>query len=207
MLREELNLLMSQKASLELESDAIFSELTSPGPNGEACAGVKGTLIDSEGYPRGDIDIYNVKAKRRRLAEINTDHKALMAKIEKLIENIFNSSELDVTINATNNASNTRNENDSPEVLHPIFKIDEIFEGSPAEFAGIELNDLILKFGNIDFKTSDISTSIARLVTDSKDKRLLIKVKRASSTIDLSIVPKVWSGRGLLGCHLTYIPM
>ena len=53
------------------------------GPNGEPPAGIKDPLIDAEGYPRGDVDIVNVKNKRRRLAEINTDFKVIMKQIEK----------------------------------------------------------------------------------------------------------------------------
>ena len=53
------------------------------GPNGEPPAGIKESLIDAEGYPRGDVDIVNVKNKRRRLAEINTDFKVIMKQIEK----------------------------------------------------------------------------------------------------------------------------
>lgn len=53
------------------------------GPNGEPPAGIKDPLIDAEGFPRGDVDIVNVKNKRRRLAEINTDFKVIMKQIEK----------------------------------------------------------------------------------------------------------------------------
>jgi hypothetical protein len=38
---------------------------------GEPPAGMTNSLIDSEGYPRGDIDIYNVKNKRARLRSVN----------------------------------------------------------------------------------------------------------------------------------------
>jgi hypothetical protein len=38
---------------------------------GEPPAGLTDSLIDSEGYPRGDIDLFNVKNKRARLREIN----------------------------------------------------------------------------------------------------------------------------------------
>jgi 26S proteasome non-ATPase regulatory subunit 9 len=68
---------------LETEADAIGSELLSPGINGEPPAGIKEPLIDKEGYPRGDIDIYRVRTLRGRLAVINTDHKELMKDIQK----------------------------------------------------------------------------------------------------------------------------
>lgn len=41
--------------ALEAEAEAICSELTSLGPNGERPAGIKDSLVDSEGFPRSDI--------------------------------------------------------------------------------------------------------------------------------------------------------
>lgn len=71
-LNKELDMLTAQKDIIEVESDAIFSELTNIGPNQQPTAGLTDSLIDDEGFPRGDIDIYNVKNKRRRLRELNT---------------------------------------------------------------------------------------------------------------------------------------
>ena len=45
--------------------------------------------MDAEGYPRGDVDIVNVKNKRRRLAEINTDFKVIMKQIEKHMLDLY----------------------------------------------------------------------------------------------------------------------
>ena len=76
--RERLSRLMAQRDALEAEADAIASELTSPGPEGQLPAGIKTLLVDAEGFPRGDIDLFNVRNKRQRLAVINTDHKGVM---------------------------------------------------------------------------------------------------------------------------------
>jgi 26S proteasome non-ATPase regulatory subunit 9 len=45
--------------------------------------GIDTPLVDSEGYPRGDIDVFRARTLRRRFIEIQNDHKAVMAKIEK----------------------------------------------------------------------------------------------------------------------------
>jgi len=39
--------------------------------------GIDSPLVDTEGYPRADIDIYRARTLRRRFKEIQTDHKAL----------------------------------------------------------------------------------------------------------------------------------
>jgi hypothetical protein len=70
---------------LEIEADAIFSELSSPRLKGEPTAGVKDSVIDEEGFPQSVIDIYNVKNKRRRLEEI----MALMKQIEEVVPKLL----------------------------------------------------------------------------------------------------------------------
>ena len=50
--------LMAKKDSVEAEIMALTEDLNSPGVNGEPAAGVHGSLVDSEGFPRADIDLY-----------------------------------------------------------------------------------------------------------------------------------------------------
>ena len=76
-----LSLSLRSLLKLSLLCSSPFAVTT--GPNGEPPAGIKDPLIDAEGYPRGDVDIVNIKNKRRRLAEINTDFKDIMKQIEK----------------------------------------------------------------------------------------------------------------------------
>lgn len=66
-LRDKLNSLIAQRTALEIEADAIHSELTSPGENGETPAGIKDKLVDNDNFPRGDIDLYRVSTLRARL--------------------------------------------------------------------------------------------------------------------------------------------
>lgn len=65
-LRKDLLMLEAQRDALELEADAIASELKSPGANGEAPVGSKGPLVDSDGFPLAGFDLFNVREKRHR---------------------------------------------------------------------------------------------------------------------------------------------
>lgn len=47
--------------------------------------GVKGKLIDAEGFPRADVDIHTVRIHRNRLAHLQTDHQAAMKQIEQAL--------------------------------------------------------------------------------------------------------------------------
>ena len=40
--------------------------------------GVKGSLVDAEGFPRADIDLFEVRKLRNRLACLQTDHCNIM---------------------------------------------------------------------------------------------------------------------------------
>ena len=88
---KRLNQLIAQRELLETEADAIGSELMSPGARGEPPAGIKTPVVDKEGFPRGDVDVYRVKLLRGRLACINTDHKRLMKEIEHEIHSLHQS--------------------------------------------------------------------------------------------------------------------
>ena len=72
-----------QRRELETESSAIVHELTaSPGP-GIQPIGIDAPLVDAEGYPRADIDMYHATGLRKRLVEIQGDYKAVMGHIER----------------------------------------------------------------------------------------------------------------------------
>jgi 26S proteasome non-ATPase regulatory subunit 9 len=76
--REQLRELIKKKDAAEQEIMALESALTAPGG-----AGLKGNLIDSEGFPRSDIDVPKVRENRHRLAVLRTDYKELMQAIEE----------------------------------------------------------------------------------------------------------------------------
>lgn len=75
--RQSLQSLDAQRKSLELEAKAILDELL----RGQSPIGVDTPLVDEEGYPRSDIDIYRARTLRGRLAVIKTDQVNLMNQI------------------------------------------------------------------------------------------------------------------------------
>ena len=83
--RSLIDLDNSRKA-LEAEAQAITDELTQPVIDGDGKKskpmGVNTPLVDEEGYPRSDIDIYRARGLRQRLNEIKYDHKLIMKQIE-----------------------------------------------------------------------------------------------------------------------------
>lgn len=78
---DEYARLTDEKNALEQEITAIADELTS-GPNPP---GLKGPLVDADGFPRGDIDVYRVRHQRHAFAVKQNDHKAVMQRIEQML--------------------------------------------------------------------------------------------------------------------------
>lgn len=77
-----------QRKSLEMEAEAITSELTAKPENGGEPIGIDTPLVDREGFPRADIDIYRARELRHRLSRIRTDHKELMKKVDNILSQI-----------------------------------------------------------------------------------------------------------------------
>jgi 26S proteasome regulatory subunit N4 len=249
-----LNTLIAQREALELEADAIGSELRSPGPNGEPPAGLKDKLVDKEGFPRADIDIYRVRTLRGRLAVLNTDHKALMKTIEAEVTRLHgiaganghmagassgsglqrngNPEDDDVSINtvftSTTTAASTAASTDTSTFsldtyinLKAFAIIDEILPDSPASLANLQNGDRLIQFGVEDGNGSGIGSrnlqdipNIVRAAYGSNASiKLIIRTSSTSTTsegdegelVTRVLTPAVWSGRGLLGLHLTPI--
>jgi len=82
-LQNSLKVIDIKKKNLEIEGKTILSELNAVPLEGGAPIGVDTPLVDSEGYPRNDIDIYRAKELRSRFHEIVTDRKYFMFKLDE----------------------------------------------------------------------------------------------------------------------------
>lgn len=219
---DRLKILQARREALEIEGDCIKAELTSPGINGEKPAGIKDSLIDTEGFPRGDIDIYNVRSKRQRLAVINTDYKILMKEIENLLIEIYSEGLLQSTEEKHQQKSHNVHEvlqqpstisittSSATTTVFNVFNtkkciaiIDEIGFGSPSEIAGLQNGDELISFGGIDIDTVDPISKIPPMVRENVEKIIPVVIKRKETLVNISLIPKLWRGNGLLGCHLT----
>lgn len=223
--RERLKQLEAQRNALEIEASALASALNSPGVNGERPAGVKGPLVDSEGFPRSDLDLMAVMTQRNRLAVINTDHSAVMKMIETgLAELHLHSANLvdsrvaggagAGTGDGSVGAARRSLASPGPSTEKRGFAlIDEILAGSPAQEAGIQDGDELLTFGTVTADTVDALNSIPAIVGANVNCAIAIEVRRrltndgvqtaTTVVLKLSLTPKPWGGRGLLGCHLS----
>ncbi|KAE8656605.1 26S proteasome non-ATPase regulatory subunit 9-like isoform 3 [Hibiscus syriacus] len=215
-LKSETLKLMDKRSGIEAEMNAIIEQLSQPGG-----PGLSGNLVDSEGFPRADIDIPYVLAQRHRLAELKNDHGEITEKINVNIQ-LLHSAKLTSTpkdsgVEMNQNASDSsagasgalqnivsrdsRGANDVDLISGmPFAIVDEIADASPAAEGGLQLGDQIVKFGNV--KAGDnLLQQLASEAQVNQGLPIPVTVMRQGALFNLSVTPRTWQGRGLLGCH------
>ncbi|GJD12822.1 26S proteasome non-ATPase regulatory subunit 9 [Galdieria sulphuraria] len=212
--------LLRQREAIEEEIKSISSMLTGPGG-----PGLHGNLVDSEGFPRNDLDIISVRSQRQRIAHLYTDHKSITDELEQLLHSILGrgSESISVTRSSlsekeplTLNSTHLQVSDPDSVVLAPLGKpfalVDRIVTASPADLAGMKDGDRIIAFANISTETkgSEIEAyrSLAPTVRDFSHVSVPVAVERVDPEthqtliVHLDITPLPWDGPGLLGCSI-----
>ncbi|KAL4251825.1 26S Proteasome non-ATPase regulatory subunit 9 [Abortiporus biennis] len=190
---DQVRALMIRKDAIEAEIEAQHSILKANSST------LTTPLVDAEGFPRADIDVWAVRTARVRIIELRNDYKDVLNDIGKALEKVY-----DPTIpreNATIAPSNSAAES----ATRPFAKVDGIAPGSPAAAAGLLREDLVLSFGHLthrNFASSSLQP-LAEFVATKENMEIEVKVLRSNDTHTLTFVPRRgWGGRGLLGCHI-----
>lgn len=80
----------------------------------------------------------------------------------------------------------------------PFAMIDEIADGSPASVDGLQLGDEIVKFGNVE-AGDQLQERLMSEALSNEDSQVSLVIIRQGSAVNLTITPRKWHGRGLLG--------
>lgn len=107
---------MNQKSNIEAELESHISILKANNVT------MQTPLVDVEGFPRADIDIYAVRGARVRIIELRNDLKAVVDAIGKALEGIY-----DPTIQRSSQIDSS-----SERPLQPFAKVVGVAPGSPA---------------------------------------------------------------------------
>lgn len=205
--RDQVLELIKQKESIE-------QKISDQGKILEANrVGMTDSLVDASGYPRNDIDVYQVRGARHQIICLQNDLKSLMKQIEQGLhtvhaetaaqqqENLASTKLQAMDIDEAGGSSQRR----AAGPVKPIAKVNLVSDGSPAQDAGIALRDEIVEFGTVNAGNFRDLSQIAVVVKSCENKTVPVKVRRDGKLVDLVLTPKTWSGRGLLGCNI--VPM
>ncbi|XP_032832519.1 26S proteasome non-ATPase regulatory subunit 9 isoform X1 [Petromyzon marinus] len=185
--------LIKKKDDVEAQIKALHEVLESQGN-----VGMKGELVDAEGFPRNDIDVFQVRTTRHSIICLQNDHKALMADIEEALHKLH----------AHQRKKHERDCMETQAAVAPAVafaRVDTVSPGSPASMAGLLQGDEVVTFGSVTPQNFQNLQNIATVVQHSERKPLRVSVLRGGSLVTLTLTPQRWSGRGLLGCNI--LPM
>lgn len=199
MARERLRALEEERRALEVEA----ANLTAALQEAAGDAGVTGKLVDAQGFPIPDIDLHQVATHRKRLAEIRTDHTRLTNGLAEALAELHSGvapaprpppKTPTPTVGMREGAAQPGG------VVKwggPFALVTDVAEGSPAAAAGLKVGDQICELGG----ALEV-TDVARVVGKFEGRPLRLEVLRQGAEEKLELVPRQWSGAGLLGCQL-----
>jgi len=195
--RDEALKLIEQKKDIEEEMNVYMDVLTTQGVD------LRTPLIDNEGYPRADIDVAAVRTARARLIHLRNDLNHITNEIALALENVL--AKRDSPKPSTSEPMDVDHADDAPFAL-----VDGVAPSSPAAEAGLRCNDRIVQFDTLNRVNHDRLQAMPGVLSKNEGHAISVKILRPLSdepdsqlnSMVLSLTPRKWSGRGLLGCHV-----
>lgn len=161
---------------------------------------------------------------RVRFAALRNDYERITDEIQKrVIEQMSGEGRVDrvtTKLAATTMKQSTEEaKTDAPRVGGDVLDedagrafavIDEVIEGSPGHIDGLQVGDRVCAVGEVRWTFSDPSAeppaelipNAARTFGANENSAVRVVVLRRGDRVTLSVTPRAWSGRGLVGCHM-----
>ncbi|CAL8344511.1 unnamed protein product [Lota lota] len=190
--------LIKKKDDIEEQIKAYYDVLEDQG------VGIEGPLVDAEGFPRSDVNLYQIRTARHNISCLQNDHKAIMVDIEEALHKLHALDKSKHEQDESQQAQAEAMEQDVP-LPSPFARVDGVTHGSPACRAGIRVGDEVIEFGSVNTENFQNLQNIVSVVQHSEGKPLRVSVIRDGQPTQMSLTPQKWSGRGLLGCNIVPI--
>ncbi|XP_066465942.1 26S proteasome non-ATPase regulatory subunit 9 [Tiliqua scincoides] len=191
----DVQLLLKKKDEIEAQIKAYYEVLED-----QKGVGMNEPLVDVEGYPRDDVDIYQVRTARHNVICLQNDHKALMHQVEEALHQLHAREKEKRERDEAEAQAEARSQ--SQTLLRPFARVNAVTPGSPASFSGLQVDDEIVEFGSVNAHNFQSLQNIATVVQHSEGKPLSVTLIRGVERLHLGLTPKRWSGKGLLGCNI-----
>ncbi|CRG94281.1 hypothetical protein PGAL8A_00398500 [Plasmodium gallinaceum] len=215
---KEFNELVKKRSEIENEINENLEFLEKPENKN---IGMKGKLIDAEGFPRNDIDIYSIRVARNKIICLKNDYLDINKKIEEYLHKVHSTHPV-IRVERNKNKNDEENLNwnkiyedvNEVEIEHVkknIFAIiDEMIDNSPSHKAGLKINDYIYQFGDVKKNENDDNENldILKKISDymkTNPSKIEIKVLREEKVYTYYIFPNKTHNGLYIGCHLTPI--
>uniref|UniRef100_A0A2K5C8J8 26S proteasome non-ATPase regulatory subunit 9 n=1 Tax=Aotus nancymaae TaxID=37293 RepID=A0A2K5C8J8_AOTNA len=159
--------LMRRKEEIEAQIKANYDVLES-----QKGIGMNEPLVDCEGYPRSDVDLYQVRTARHNIICLQNDHKAVMKQVEEALHQLHardKEKQARDMAEAHKEAMNRKlGQNESQDPPQAFAKVNSISPGSPASIAGLQVDDEIVEFGSVNTQNFQSLHNIGSVVQHSE---------------------------------------
>ena len=128
------------------------------------------SLTTFDGYPRADIDVAQIRTTRARIIRLKNDHKALMGKLEVAVQEQFAVAKtaegrISEHVQSTEGAASSSSGGIEP----PFAKVNSVTPRSPAESAGLQVGDKVVRFGTANWTNHERLSRVAVVVQESEN--------------------------------------
>ncbi|KAL0979394.1 hypothetical protein UPYG_G00184510 [Umbra pygmaea] len=195
---EDVQSLIKKKDNIEEQIKAYFAVLE------DQSVGMEGPLVDAEGFPRADVNVYQIRNARHSIHCLQNDHKAIMVEIEEALHSLHAKEKAKREQDQPQSKTDSLMEEEVT-LPCPFARVDDVSQGSPAFQAGLRVGDEIIAFGSVNTGNFQNLQNIASVVQHSEGKPLSVTVIRSGQKAQMGLTPQQWSGRGLLGCNIVPI--
>ncbi|XP_019362831.1 PREDICTED: 26S proteasome non-ATPase regulatory subunit 9 isoform X1 [Gavialis gangeticus] len=192
---QDVQSLVRRKDEIEAQIRACYELLED-----QKGVGMNEPLVDVEGYPRADVDLYQVRTARHNIICLQNDHKAVMRQVEEALHQLHAREKEKRARDEAEAQAEAVSQNQS--LPQPFARVNAVTPGSPASLAGLQVDDEIVEFGSVNAHNFQTLQNIATVVQHSEGKPLSVSVIRGGEKVHLGLTPKRWTGKGLLGCNI-----
>ncbi|XP_054952246.1 26S proteasome non-ATPase regulatory subunit 9 isoform X1 [Pan paniscus] len=159
--------LMRRKEEIEAQIKANYDMLES-----QKGIGMNEPLVDCEGYPRSDVDLYQVRTARHNIICLQNDHKAVMKQVEEALHQLHardkEKQARDMAEAHKEAMSRKLGQSESQGPPQAFAKVNSISPGSPASIAGLQADDEIVEFGSVNTQNFQSLHNIGSVVQHSE---------------------------------------
>ncbi|KAK7933086.1 hypothetical protein WMY93_003982 [Mugilogobius chulae] len=194
---DDVRNLIQKKDEIEEQIKAYYDVLEDQG------VGTEGSLVDEEGFPRADVNLYQIRTARHQIACLQNDHKAIMSEIEEALHKLHAQEK---EKKGSGVPHDDPMEEEEPGLPTAFARVEAVTAGSPAHTAGLRVGDEVIEFGSVNSNNFQNLQNIASVVQHSEGKALRVVVVRSGERCPMTLTPQRWSGRGLLGCNIVPVP-
>ena len=158
--------------------------------------GMDGPLVDTEQFPRSDIDVVAVRTSRQQVIRLTNDMRDLMGHIEKALYELH-----ELTPQQQNEGHDVL-EQVHPPTRPPFLRVHGVIPDSPSHASGLRNGDAICQIGSLHKDNFTNLGDVAEVVKLSVNKAVPVKLIRDGTSKTIALKPRPWQGRGVLGCNV-----